>query len=887
MDRRNLERGSPGWLGRLLRSPRQLRDDVRAELAFHVEGRTKELVEAGWDENTARAEALRAFGDLQSIEAECVQVGLERIHRQRRTQAMADLVSDLRYALRSFRRNPVFALVAVVTLGIGMGAATAVFTVVDRVALRDLPLLEPEQLFVVWETNPSRGIALDNPSGRTLYDWGERTESFAGLAGWIPESITLTGFERAEVLDIAQVTANLFPTLGIAPQMGRMFTEAEESFEGARTVLLGHEYWQSRFAGRAMIGESLTLNGVPYEVIGVMPQGLEYPMPDVDAWIPAPLADPDEHRTSRYMNVIARLGDGVSLERAHRDINRVHAELAVEDPDAMAGYQVALVRAKEQVVGDTGRRASVVLVAVGLVLLISCTNVANLLLGRTASRERELEIRGAIGASPGRIRRQLLTESVTLGLLGGIVGLFVAHGVLEFFLALEPALPRAGEVRIDGRIVGSVVLGAIACSVLFGLMPSAHGLKARIGAPQAVRNLRSANRTRRVLVTAELALSVVLLVSAGMFTLSFMSLLNVDPGFDREGVIAAKVDLNNTTYSTSDARRQYFAQLKARLEEVPGVAQAAVTMALPMDPSGTDFDLARQPEGHPVLPEAEAPQTDYRVVSVGYFDAMGMSLSEGRDFSSFDRVDTQPVLIITESMAEGLWPGESAIGKQITIHYIQDRPWEVVGVVTDTRHRGLATPPSHQMFVSVNQAEYLLGYMTVVVRSRQAGGPSLEALRDAALRVDPNQPLFEITTVEEVVHASVARDRLITWSVGSLALLALLLAASGVYAVVSYQVTRRTREIGVRMALGAKRGRVMREVLTDALGLAVFGLVLGLALSVVVARVAQSLIFGAVTWNPVILLGVPLTLLGVTALAAVAPAFRAAGVDPAHAMRTE
>lgn len=887
MDRRPLRFSSGGAIRRLLLSPAQVRADVHDELHFHVEERVEELVVAGWAEAEAREHVLACFGNLERIEAECVELGLERIQRQRRTQTMTDLLQDLRYALRTFRTQPLFTLVAILTLGLGMGAATAVYTVVDRVALRDLPLHEPDRLYAIWETQPEQGIAFDNPSPPNLYDWRERTRSFEDLSAFAQISVTWTGGERPVALDGAAFTANLFPSLGIDPLLGRHVTELEERPDGARTALLSYEAWQDHFGGTEVLGQALTLNGQPTEIVGVLPPNLGYPAPGIDVWVPQLLADPNVHRQTRWLNVLGRLADGVSVEMATQEINRVHDELGQEYPDANGGWGVVLVPAKDQVVGDTGRLAAVVLAAVGLVLLIACANVASLLLGRTAARARELDIRAAIGASAGRLRRQLLTESIALGLAGGLVGLLVARFVLNFFLGLEPDIPRVGEVGIDLRILSFVVLGSILCAVGFGMAPARDAQTGGEGTLRGGRQSSGSVRTRRALVSSEVALSVVLLVTAGSFMVGFRALLDVDPGFDRSGIAAAKVSLNGDAYPDSDSRRQYFDQLTAALEALPGVSHAAVTSTLPMDPTGIDFDLARYAEGHPVLPEARTPQTDYRIITPGYIDAMGLDLLAGRDFTRFDRTETTPVMLITESLADALWPGESALGKHITLDYIQRRAWEVVGVLGDTRHVGLAVPPSQQMFVPLEQAGAVFGYMTVVVRGQGQAPLPLNRIRDVAAAVDPNEPLFQIETIEQIVDATVARDRLVTWAVGSLAFLALLLAAAGVYAVVSYQVTRRTREIGVRMALGATRERVVREVLTDAVKLALVGVVVGIGAAALATRVGQALVFGAWSWQPWVLVGVPALLLIVTALAAVAPALRAAGLDPTRAIRSD
>ncbi len=872
-----------GDVRRLLLSPGQLEKDVRRELRFHVEERVAELTAHGWNAEDARAEVLREFGDVERIASECVEVGLERIQRQRRSRMIADVLNDLRYALRTFRRSPLFSAVAIGTLALGIGATTAVYTVVDRVALRDLPFFEPERLVAVWETNLAKGVASDNPSPPTLYDWQVRNRSFDQLEAWLSTSITLTGLERPEVLDAVAVTSQFFQMLGVRPAMGRLFVEADSPPEGTQPVILSYGAWQRIWGGDDVLGRAIILNGGPHEVVGIMPQGLTMPRPDVDLWMPAQLANPDSHRQTRNLNVIGRLASGVSIEMADADLDQIQSQLATEYPDSNAGWSATLVSAKDQVVGDSARVLWVVLAAVGLVLLIACVNVANLLLGRTTTRRRELEVRAAIGASASRIRRQLLTESLAIGLAGGALGTVLAHQLLRGFLALNPSLPRADEVGIDLRILLLVFIASVGTSVFFGVAPASEATKGRASTLRGP----GAERGRRLLVAAEIALSVVLLVGAGTFFVNFRQLLSVDPGFGSEGIVAAKVSLDGDAYRGNAARVQYFEALVDGIESVPGVARAAVTSTLPMDPSGIDFNLERHAEGHPDLPPAERPETDYRVISPGYIEAMGMQLRSGRDFTRFDRVDTTPVLLVTASLAEALWPGEEPLGKRITIHYVEDKAWEIVGVVGDVRHVGLATPPSQQMFVPLAQAEAVFGYMTVVARAADGFAVPVAAVRDAASSLDPNEPLFQIEAISDLIAASVARDRLVTFAVGALSLLALLLSAAGVYAVVSYQVSRRTREIGVKMAVGASRGRVVRDVLTDTMSLAGTGVAIGLLISVFVTRLGQSAVFGLTGLTPGVFLGVAALLLLTTLAAALSPALRAAGVDPILAIRSE
>ncbi len=893
MDRDRVGPRVDGELRRMLLSPGQLEEDVRQELQFHVEGRVAELMDKGWTEADARAEVLAGFGDLERIARECTEIGMERLQRERRTQRIADALADFRYALRTFRRNPLFTAVVLFTLALGIGATTAVFTVVDRVALRALPFQEPERLVVVWEQNVSQNVTSDNPSGSNLFDWRQRSRTFSGLAAWMEVSRTLTGVERPEVLSAAITTGNFMSLLGLTPVQGRLLAPADEPPEGTPTVaVLSHGAWQRLFGGESMLGRSILLDGSPVEVIGILPDGLPAPRPEVDVWVPGELATPDWNRQTRSLNVIGRLAEGVSIEQAQADMDRVAAQLAVEYPESNSGWGVTLVPAHDQVVGETAQILFVLLAAVIAVLLIACANVANLLFGRAATRVREFGVRTAIGASTPRLRRQLLTESLTLGMLGGLGGVALAYLGVGLFLRLEPRIPRVEEVGIDLRVLAFAAAVSIGTALLFGFVPALRAGRADVsqalkaGGGSRARPGRS-GRARPLLVVSEIALSLVLLVGAGLFLRSFFTLRAVDPGFERDGVYAAKVSLDRATHPDNTARVAYFDELLRRLRSVPGVAYAAVTSTLPMDPTGTDFDLPRHAEGHPLVSEGGAPQTDYRIVTPGYVEAMGMELLRGRTFNDFDRLETPRVLLVTESLAESLWPGEDPLGKRITIYYIQDAEWEVVGVVGDTHHHGLAVPASHQMFVPLAQAELLFGYMTVVVKAGAGLTLSLDQVREAAVAVDPNEPLFELQSMADFVGQSIARDSLATISLAVFAALALALALAGIYGVTAYQVASRRHEIGVRMALGARRGTVVRQVLGQAMTLALGGVAIGLLGAGALTSVTRSLLFGVAPLDPVVFLGVPALLLAMAALAALPSARRAASIDPVRAMRIE
>lgn len=893
MDDSHLRNQAPGAEGRpgLPHSPARLRSEIEAELRFHVEAEVERLVAVGWSPPDARDEVLRRFGDLSRVEAECEAIGMEKLNRERRAEVMDTVIRDIRYALRGFRQNPLFTFVAVLTIALGIAASTAVFTVVDAVLFRPLPFQEPERLVSVWEQNREQGIDADNPSPPNYADWVQDQSTFTDLAAWSDDSFTLTGGDRPEEVVGVAVTPNFFQTLGVAPAEGR-FPDAEDQDAGNR-VVVSRRLADRYFDGVGAVGRTLSIDGNPREIVAVMPSSFQAPRTDIDLWAPTALANYEEHRQSRYLFVLGRLAPDVTLEQAEADLDQIAARLAELYPESNSGWEADLISARDQVVGDSGPLLLMVLAAVGLVLLIACVNVANLLLGRAASRAREFDIRTAVGAGRGRIVGQLITESVLLALVGGAIGIILAHQMVSLFLRLEPgAVPRLDEVTVDLRVLAFVCALSLVTAVVFGLVPALRAAGGTTSSSLGSRGSRSSaagpgsGRLRKALVVGEVAMSLVLLVAAGLFLRSFFELRSVDPGFDRSGVLAAKISLNDDRYPQSDDRVLYFTNLIEAIEAVPGVRNAAVTSTLPMDPTGTDFDLAYHAEGFPWVGEDEASQIDYRIVSPGYLDALSIPLVAGRDFTDFDRRETAPVLLVNESFARAHWPGEEAIGKRVTIFYVNDTEWEVVGVVGDTRHHGLSQPARAQMFVPMAQAQYLFGYMTVVVASAPGVDVS-SAVRQAAVEVDPNEPLFDLVPLTALMRQSIARDRFVTIAFGLFGVLALLLATAGMYGVISYQVVRRTREIGVRMALGARSRTVLGQVLGEAVRMSLAGAALGLVGAFVMARVLRSFLFEVGHLDPVIFAGVPVLLVAVAAAAALIPARRAALIDPVKAIRED
>jgi putative ABC transport system permease protein len=868
--------------------------EVKEELRFHLEGRVSELMAQGRGEAEARRLAERQFGDVARIEAECREITLERVNRQRRSERMKTVLQDLRYGVRVLRRSPGFALIALLTLALGIGATTAIFSVVDAVLLRPLPYPDADRLVVVWETNPSQEMTEEPPSPPNFTDWRAAAESFEALTAWSEASPTLTGAERAEVLNGVGVGPDFFRAVGVAPQHGRAFLPEEEVVGGKPVVVVSHGLAQRLFGEpRTAVGGTVALSGQPVEIVGVMPVGFDLPRAEIDVWYPSDYARPTFNRATRFLNVFGRLRPGVTIEEATAEMNAIAARLETQYAETNTGWRVQLVDAQEQIVGRASAVLVLVFAAVGFVLLLACVNVANLLLGRSTARAGELAVRAALGASRGRLRGQLIAESVVLAVLAGTLGVGIAFVGLRVFLSLEPdAIPRAAEIGLDLRILGFAFLASAATGVFFGLVPAARALAGdlsatlREGALRAIGG-RAGERARRVLIVSEVALALVLVVGAGLSLRSLARLRALDPGYETENVLAGRVSLGGTNYRDFTQRAQYFQRLRDELNALPEVVSAGITSTLPLDPAGTDFDLSYHAEGMPLVDPGVAPQVDYRIISPGLIETLGMRLLRGRDFNEFDRAESTPVMLVTRAFAERHWPGEDPIGKRIQLYYVQDRAYEVVGMVEDTRHQALAAPPREQMFVTVPQAEVLFGYMSFVVRTRGPAPGIEDRLRDVALALDPTEPIYDVQTLETLRGRATARERLAAIVFGAFALLAVVLSAAGIYGVISYQVARRTREIGVRMALGAARGGVVARVVGEAAGLAALGIGIGLIVALLATRSAEAFLFGISATDPATFAVTSVLLLGIAVVAALLPALRAAAIPPVEALRYE
>jgi predicted permease len=809
---------------------------------------------------------------------------------------MQSLWQDLRYGARMLLKNPGFTAIAIITLALGIGANTAIFSVVNGVLLKPLPYRDPEQLIRVFErsqSQPKFPMAIGN-----FQDYREQSSTLTGLALYTRQDLELSRDDRPERLAALRVTAGFFDVLGVQPQLGREFRREDELPDNNQVVILSHGLWQRRFNGDpSIIGQAVTLSGRPFTVVGIMPRGLQHvggdyrSMPhgeSVDAWWPIGMR-PQAGRGAHFCNAIGRLKPGVSPAQADTDFNVIAGRLAQQFPNTNQGWSIAIQPLHEEIVGRARAMLLVLFGAVFFVLLIACVNVANLLLTRATVREREIAVRAALGGSRWRIVRQLLTESLILAAIGGAVGVLLAQWLIGALDVIGPEqLPRLQVVSIDGRILLFAFALTLLTGVLFGLAPALQAgqvslnelLKegGRGGAGRRQRRLRDA------LVIAEVALALVLLVGAGLLLRSFLKLQTADPGFDPERVLTASLSLPGSRYSDAPKVVAFQQQLVERLAALPGVQSVGLTSDLPW--TGYDENAGFNIENK-TFPPNQGPSARYHYVSSDYFRTVGVPLVAGRFFNNADRRETQPVVLINQSMAERYWPGESAVGKRITFSFQPtERNWlTVVGVVGDVKdfpHSPGAQPAFYWPMAQVINREAILA-----VRTRTAPASLAEAVRNEVRALDKDLPLADIAELEAIAAKAVGGQRFTLWLVGLFALTALTLAAIGVYSVLSYLVALRTHEIGVRMALGAQRGDVLRLIIGQGMTSALVGVALGLAGSLALTRWMKNLLFEVSTTDPLTFALIALSLAGVALVACWIPARRATKVDPMTALRFE
>lgn len=809
---------------------------------------------------------------------------------------MVTFLQDLRYGLRMLLKSPGFTTVAVITLALGIGANTAIFSVVKSVLLKPLPFTKPDRLVNLWESNPHNpGDEIMPVAPADFLDWRSRTHSFAEIGASYDVQKSLTGVGEPVALIGYAFSANVFHVLGVTPLLGRTFT-AEEDRPGAdHVVVLAYSLWERKFGSDpGIVGKTITLDGQSYSVLGVMRPGFNYPR-TVEFWVPialnpAGMAD----RKLPFLRLVARLKPGVTLQQASADLNNVAAQLQKEYPDTNAQRSAKVDPIRKLYVGDIEPALLALLGAVGFVLLIACANLANLLLARSAGRRKEFAVRVALGASRGRLARQLLSESLLISLSGGLLGLLLAFWSRGTLLKLFPNdianlhIPRVENIPLDGGVVVFALLLSVLTGVLFGLLPALHTSVANVYETLKEGGRAGAaagrERTRSVLVIVEMALSLVLLAGAGLMIKTFLRLQGASLGFNPEHVLTAEVLLPRTKYPKLEDHVRFLNGALPKIEALPGVKSAAVVGFPPLSGfwGATKFSLEGQ-----TAPPAEMPQADFNFVSSSYFRTIEVPLLVGRDFQASDTATAPQVVVINQTMARQFWPKENPVGKRISADpaMFEKSSWEIVGVVGDVKHFGVAEPTHPTIYRPFAQGNFPL--MTFVIRTQVPPMTLAKAVREVIWSVDKDQPIFKVITMEEAAGQSVTLRKISMILLAMFAGLALFLAVVGLFGVMAYLVTQRTHEMGVRMALGARPGDISQLVLGQGFRLAIVGIGIGTAAALGLTRLLTSLLFGVRPQDPATFVGVATLLAGVALLASYLPARRASKVDPMVALRYE
>ncbi len=858
-------------------------DDIDDELRLHIEMETETNIGRGMPPEEARAAALRGFGNLGRFKDVAYEI---------RGGGMLEILwQDLRYGVKILWKNPGFTSVAVLTLALGIGANSTIFSFVNGILLRPLPYERPERLVLLNETVPRRGITSMGVSFPNFLDWREQNNVFEDIAAYDDRSFTLAGTGEPEQATGGIISSGLFEILGVAPILGRTFRPEEDRPNNDTVVILSHGLWQRRFGSNpAIIGQSITINNRPRTVVGVMPPGFKFP--DVaDLWVPMALDTTMWTRNDHGLSAIARLKDGVTLEQARSEMVAVARHIEEQNPVTNEGLSLDVLNLRQALVGDYRQALLILLGVVGFVLLIACANVANLLLARTSARQKEMAIRAALGASRWRVIRQLITESLLLGVMGGGLGLVLAVWGLDLLLAAVPIeFPFWMKFNLDGRVLGFTTAVSLLTGIIFGVAPALQASKVdlnetlkeggRSGTTDAGRR-----RLRSLLVVAEVALSLVLLVGAGLMMRSLLRLQQVNPGLNPKNVLTMTVSLPQAKYHEPEKQSAFFHQLLERVRALPGVEAAGAVSNLPL--SGSNWGRSLTVEGRPVLSVGQAPFINHCVITPNYFRAMGIPLLMGRDFTEADAKDALKVTIVDERLAREYWPNDSPLGKRIRFGPPEDNePWHtIVGVVGEVRHARLDLVARESIYVPYLQIPQR--GMALTVRTATNPLSLAAAVRNQVRELDHDQPVANVMPMTEVVSKSVWQPRLYTILFGVFAAVALILAAVGIYGVLSYAVTQRTHEIGIRIALGAQTRDVLILVLGHGLLLALTGVVIGLGAACALTRLMAGLLYGVSATDVVTYAGISGLLTGVALLACYIPARRATRVDPVIALRYE
>jgi putative ABC transport system permease protein len=870
--------------------------EMDEELRSHFENQVEKLVASGMTREEAVRRARLEFGGHEQLKEEC--------RDARGVSVIETLLQDLRYALRMLRNNPGFAAVAILTLALGIGANTAIFSVIDSVLLRPLPYQDPAGLVMVWENNSQHPNPHNTVSPPDFLDWQSRNSAFAEMAAIFDQHANLTGNGLPQEVVLQDVSANFFSVLGVNPILGPGFTSENGRAGHDKVVIISYGFWKERFGSDTeIIGKTLVLNGHPLAVVGVAPQNFTWFIKDgsftgakPEMWSPFvfPASFSNRKDIGRFLSVVARLKPGVTVAQARSQMNAIAARIAEEYPDFNGYWGANVVPVHDQISGELRPALLILFGAVAFVLLIACANVSSLLLARASAREREIAVRTAMGASPWRIASQLLTESVLLAIIGGAIGVALAIWGTDLLLAVSPRnLLDLRSIPIDWRVLTFAAGATLIAGLLFGFLPSY--ISAHSGIAETLKEGgrgSSAGKPRRfarsAFVVGQMCLALVLLAGSGLLIRSFIRLVGVDPGFDASHLLTFKISLPSSKYKTDPVQLAFFQQLLARISRLPGVRSASMDSFPPFSGLGaaTGVHVLSQPERSLM----DLPVADVRVVGPDYFPTMQIPLRAGRLFNNQELTEERHVVLINQAFADQYLHGANPLGQKAVIYMksleeSQNTPSEIIGVVGDVRQMGLDTPAEPTVYWP--HPELVMSGMTILVRTANDPLTLVSAVRNELQQMDPEQPMAAIATMDELLSGSLSRSRFTMLVLGVFAALALVLASVGIYGVIAYSVTQRTQEFGIRIALGASRRDVLRLVLSQGTRLTLLGISLGIVAALVVTRLMATLLYGISATDPVTFTAVALLLALVALAACYIPAQRATRVDPIVALRYE
>jgi len=872
--------------------------ELSEELQFHLDQKTRVYLAAGLSSEEARRKARREFGGLEQAKENC--------RDTRRVGFIETLLQDVRYGLRMLHKNPGFTAVAVLTLALGIGATTAVFSLVSAILLKPLPFPNPDSIVLPELVSPP-GVNL----GSEYFPWGQTqfrlltrdSHPFQAVAAFQNDSFNLTGTDDPASLDGFRVSADFFPALGISPSLGRAFTTEEDQPGHEYEVVLSDRLWREHFgADRTILGRAVRLNGYAYTVVGAMPAGFVFPraeeMPssfnfprEAQLWVPLAIPEAPKGGPSE-LAVIGRLKSGLTIQQAQAAMELVTKHAEAKDPQWKGWFNTRIVPLTRQIVGDTQRPLQLMLGAVGIVLLIACSNVANLLLTRSLGRRREFTLRAALGAGRARLIRQFLTESLLVAISAGAVSILLANAGIYFVKTFGPSnLPRLREVTLDLPVLGFALFVSLATGILFGLAPAMGATRKNLvdslkEGSQRTGVSPTSPRLRSTLLVSQVALALVLVVSAGLLTRTFFHLRGTNGGFNPDRVLTFQLPLSALKYVDQSHIVAFYQDALRRLRSVPGVLSAGIGETVPMGGEGESTGI-RMPD-HPAATQKELPFANYTIISPGYLDSVGTPILRGRDFLDSDTADSMPVALVNAAMEKKYWPGQGALGKQVGPASARYPLLAIVGVVPDIKHISLREETVPEMYVAYTQKPWpSMLNLRVALRTKTDPASMTASVREAIRSIDPDLPLANVATLTTLADDSMSQPRFSMLLLGSFGLLALLLASIGMYGVISYSVTQRTQEIGIRMALGAEGRNVFGMVMGQGARLVGLGIALGLVAALGVTHLLASFLYGVQATDPFTFAVVSLLLVGTALLACYVPARRATRVDPMVALRHE